>query len=245
MPGSNKIKMPSLPLLTTHRPPPPTHHPLPPTRRRRRHQHHQHHHRHRRDAADAQDNMRSALDAREYDIIFEQRPGRTDGCLTAWRRSKLRLVSRRVLHFNQLATGEDAGRFRRDNISLITTFAMLDGVASVASVAVEDGGGGGGDSNSSVGGSDLVVVANLHFYWNPNREDVKLAQAVLLGQTLEKLMAELNGGGDCGAECDEGEDGAGGVAGPAANRTLSGAASDGGGSAARVAAADHGGHGDG
>jgi CCR4-NOT transcription complex subunit 6 len=103
-----------------------------------------------------------------YDFVFKARPGRKDGCATFWKRESFSsFAPPSVVDFNVLADLKNDFRFKRDNIALVLHL-------------------------NSIHSNDKVVVVNTHLHWNPNKSDVKLAQAVMLSRCIKEACS-LNG----------------------------------------------------
>lgn len=80
------------------------------------------------------------LDAAGYDFRYQQRPGRMDGCATAWKRSSFNLVECTVVNFNDLGAATRDPKFKRDNIALVLHLRATTSARS-------------------------LVAANTHIYW--------------------------------------------------------------------------------
>ncbi|KAI5169838.1 CCR4-NOT transcription complex subunit 6 [Pancytospora epiphaga] len=99
-----------------------------------------------------------------------------DGCATFWKKGKFKLVEQiNVDFFNKITTDI---RFslnqsilvrhaRKDNIALITVLEHCDGV--------------------------VLIVVNLHLYWDPEYADVKLFQTVLVLEEIERAKNKFPG----------------------------------------------------
>lgn len=91
-----------------------------------------------------------------------------DACVTAWRAEKFQLVSSKEIDYDDDVDGRDrlAKRYRRHNVGLICVLEARD--------------------------RRHVVFANTHLHWDPEREDVKLAQmASFLRVTASVAVADL------------------------------------------------------
>lgn len=86
-----------------------------------------------------------------------------------------------MIEFNQLALARPSLRkhkdmynrvMTRDNIALVARLQMLLGPASWTE----------------------LLVTNVHIHWDPSFRDVKLVQAIMLTEELEKIIANINAG---------------------------------------------------
>lgn len=109
-----------------------------------------------------------------YDCLYVKRPcNREDGCLIAWNTRKFILKNNEVLNFNDLAKYPfiDNMRYMKDSIAIIV------GIAPIDSECKEE---------------DIIYVATTHIYWNPNYDDVKVAQTATLLHHLHKKSKASN-----------------------------------------------------
>src|SRR4051812_27399693 len=90
--------------------------------------------------------------------------------------SRFRLVEQHLIEFNQLALARPLLRkhkdmynrvMTRDNIALVARLQMLLGPASWTE----------------------LLVTNVHIHWDPTFKDVKLVQAIMLAEELERIIA--------------------------------------------------------
>ena len=91
------------------------------------------------------------------------------------------MVEQHLIEFNQLALARPLLRkhkdmynrvMTRDNIALVARLQMLLGPASWTE----------------------LLVTNVHIHWDPTFRDVKLVQAIMLTEELEKIIANINAG---------------------------------------------------
>ncbi|KAJ8608722.1 hypothetical protein CTAYLR_009665 [Chrysophaeum taylorii] len=85
-----------------------------------------------------------------------------DACVTAWRANVATCESTRRVAYDAIVDENDrlARRYRRHNVALLCVLRRNDG--------------------------DVVVVANTHLHWDPDRADVKLAQTAAFLREIEK-----------------------------------------------------------
>jgi len=116
---------------------------------------------------------RAVLEGAGYDIAIALRPSRTEGCLTAWKKSALIPVAAPIVcSFNDLVAAHHGDpRYHRDNIALICHLCPTSPQRHYEGAS-----------------SRRIVVANTHLYWNPLKPEVKLAQAVMLVRKLEEIV---------------------------------------------------------
>mmetsp|Transcript_8633 Transcript_8633/g.32491 ORF Transcript_8633/g.32491 Transcript_8633/m.32491 type:complete len:791 (-) Transcript_8633:686-3058(-) len=103
-----------------------------------------------------------------YDCCRRLRPAaKPDGCAFLWRAQRLRLKAEQVVDFDRQVGRDDRNfsSFRRHNIAHVGLF--------------EDGETG-----------QHLLVANVHFYWNPRHEEVKVVQCYNTLVTLQKVLDE-------------------------------------------------------
>ncbi|ELA42918.1 uncharacterized protein VICG_00233 [Vittaforma corneae ATCC 50505] len=93
-----------------------------------------------------------------------------DGCATFWKRNKFKLIEQinvdffqKIITDSRFATNQDVinRNMRKDNITLITVLESQDGFQT--------------------------IVVNTHIHWDPEYSDVKLLQAILLIEDVEKI----------------------------------------------------------
>lgn len=93
-----------------------------------------------------------------------------DGCATFWKRTKFKLVENSSLEFfsqilsdPRFASNQDVinRNIRKDNVALFTVLELAD--------------------------ESKILVVNTHIYWDPEFSDVKLLQAILLIEEIEKF----------------------------------------------------------
>lgn len=111
---------------------------------------------------DRLDEWKRALRELNYECVVARRDNRCrgdpfappDACVTAWRKEKFQLVSSEEIDYDDDVDGRDrlAKRYRRHNVGLVCVLRGSD--------------------------RGRVVFANTHLHWDPEREDVKLAQMV-------------------------------------------------------------------
>lgn len=127
-----------------------------------------------------EDFYRDQLDLRcEYDSTFSPK-GRSknipesktvDGCATFWKKTKFKQIDSAVINFysklmqdNRFVKNLDlVNRYgKKDNISLIT---VLECLAT----------------------KQILIVVNVHLYWDPEYKDIKFVQSIILLEELEKI----------------------------------------------------------
>lgn len=95
---------------------------------------------------------------------------------------RFRLIEQQLIEFNQLALARPSLRkhkdmynrvMTRDNITLIARLELLD-------VA--------GPPGSGLKHPELII-GNVHIHWDPTFRDVKLVQAIMMAEELEKITA--------------------------------------------------------
>lgn len=115
-----------------------------------------------------------------YSCLYLQRPGREDGCLIAYNANKLSLTSREDIQFDDLASYQIKGyqqkHFLKQNVGIFAAFSFI--------------------SEPSIS----FVSANCHLYWNPNKPEIKEAQAIYAMYLLHSFASESTGKymKDCG-----------------------------------------------
>ena len=100
------------------------------------------------------------FDALGYKTVYLQRPERPDGCLIAFDSNKLTLRQVEEVQLDDLVSkGQQYGgggkQFARSNVCLLAKFAAREQGQE----------------------EKVFCVSNCHLYWNPNKPQVKLAQA--------------------------------------------------------------------
>lgn len=96
-----------------------------------------------------------------------------DGCATFWKKSRFTLLEQVNVDFCQKISTDQ--RFSTNQDILMRT-ARKDNVALIT--ALEQAGG------------KILIVVNVHLYWDPEYSDVKLFQAILLLEETEKIKAK-------------------------------------------------------
>ena len=126
---------------------------------------------------------RPALRALGYRGVYKQRGGgcKPDGCATFYRESRFILVEDRGLDFDRIPDCrccKDRGTpgFATHNVALLTLLALKCM---------------SGDLDSA----PRLAIANVHLFWDPSYEDLKLAQARAAVEATEHLSMETKGCG--------------------------------------------------
>lgn len=91
-----------------------------------------------------------------------------------------------VIEFNQLALARPSLRKHRDMYNRVMT---RDNIALVARLEVMDVTSPPGLLLQQGGIHPELLIANVHIHWDPTFRDVKLVQAIMLAEELEKMMA--------------------------------------------------------
>jgi mRNA deadenylase 3'-5' endonuclease subunit Ccr4 len=109
-----------------------------------------------------------------YDFVYHQKPDRRqDGCLLAWQSNRWQLLKYENLSFDDaVPTASLAAQFNQKNVAVIA--ALQERTAATAGTAPRQ-----------------LVIANAHLFWNPARPDIKLLQATVLCQAVERFRAAL------------------------------------------------------
>jgi len=112
------------------------------------------------------DGFKEDLEDLGLSTLLAIRPSRLDGCVIAFKASKLEVVNTSTVDFNVLVDlhGGDH-KFKKDNIAQLCLFQSLQGTRP------------------------FLLVANTHLYWNPLKAEVKLMQAAMLTRKCEELVA--------------------------------------------------------
>ena len=138
---------------------------------------------------------RPALRTLGYRGVYKQRGmgSKPDGCATFFRESRFKLVEHRGINFDRFRSGavgagqiaeascrrrtgcSDPG-FPTHNVALLTllTPVLADGLDGTP--------------------PPRLVVANVHLFWDPGYEDLKLAQACAAVAAADQLALESSGG---------------------------------------------------
>ncbi|CDZ98126.1 glucose-repressible alcohol dehydrogenase transcriptional effector [Phaffia rhodozyma] len=98
-----------------------------------------------------------------------------DGCVTFWKTSKYDLVEKRVIEFNQVALQRPDMRNSDDVFNRVMSF---DNIAVVCLL-----------ENPTTG--SRLIIANVHMHWDPTFRDVKLVQAAMLVEEMEKVSDQF------------------------------------------------------
>jgi mRNA deadenylase 3'-5' endonuclease subunit Ccr4 len=109
-----------------------------------------------------------------YDFVYHQKPDRRqDGCLLAWQSKQWQLLRHENLSFDDAVPGGPlAAQFNQKNVALIA--ALQECSTTTAGAAPRQ-----------------LVIADAHLFWNPARPDIKLLQATVLCQAVERFRAAL------------------------------------------------------
>lgn len=119
----------------------------------------------------------------DYDSVFYPK-GRSltladkrtvDGCATFWKKKKFRLVEQVNIDFYQKIISDIRFSLNQD---ILMRHARKDNVALVTILEGKD--------------NSLLIVVNVHLYWDPEYTDVKLFQTILLLEEIEKIKARYN-----------------------------------------------------
>ncbi|MES1907044.1 MAG: hypothetical protein MHM6MM_000238 [Cercozoa sp. M6MM] len=111
------------------------------------------------------------LQAEGYEVDYAQRPcGRDDGCLIAWRANQFEPEARLEIYMNDLCHG----LHRKQDTRLVQKYAR-NNVAQIVLLRHKHGAKNGGFEFDR-----RILLANVHLYWNPAHEDVKVRQAQYL-----------------------------------------------------------------
>lgn len=116
-----------------------------------------------------------------YESIYVQRPDKSDGCCLAYNASKFILQRSQLINFDDIchsiANSQIAEMYLKHNVAQIAEFRWKKRCVSSASLQCE-----------SLPSNDIsqlpFVVANCHIYWNPAKDEVKLAQSRFLKENL-------------------------------------------------------------
>lgn len=116
-----------------------------------------------------------------------------DGCATFWKKSRFRLQEQINIDFYQKITTDL--RFslnqdilnrhaRKDNVALITVLEKIStnnvSIGNISTEATQE-------ANYDAENKSLIIVVNVHLYWDPEYADVKLFQSILILEELEKI----------------------------------------------------------
>jgi CCR4-NOT transcription complex subunit 6 len=148
---------------------------------------------------------RPALRALGYRGVYKQRGGgaKADGCATFFREDRFELITHRGLDFDRLCRrGPDRGGppFPTHNAALLTLLAPARRTADPRASAAPPP-------------PPWLVVANVHLFWDPGYEDLKLAQARAAVAAAEALALEAIGSGSDAGGVGFGGGGGGGGSG--------------------------------
>lgn len=121
------------------------------------------------------------LSQQDYEGIFssktrartmrEEERKLVDGCAIFYKANKYALVERKTIEFNQMALQRPDFKKTEDMFNRVMT---KDEIAVIALLENRES------------GSRLIVV-NVHIHWDPEFRDVKLVQAAMLMEELEKI----------------------------------------------------------
>lgn len=115
----------------------------------------------------------------EYSSLFVSR-GRAqifpdsksiDGCATFWKKSKFKLVESHVINYYNLIMEDN--RFNTNHF-LLNRYGKKDNISLITIL-------------ESIYDKKNIIVVNVHLFWDPEYEDVKLLQSILLLEETEKF----------------------------------------------------------
>lgn len=92
---------------------------------------------------------------------------------------RFRLVEQQLIEFNQLALARPSLRKHRDMYNRVMT---RDNIALIARLELLD-------VHSANTKHPELIIGNVHIHWDPTFRDVKLVQAIMLAEELEKVVA--------------------------------------------------------
>ncbi|WUR02272.1 CCR4-not complex 3'-5'-exoribonuclease subunit CCR4 (CCR4) [Vairimorpha necatrix] len=135
-----------------------------------------------------QDFYKDQLDLRcEYDSTFFPK-GRSknipdsknvDGCATFWKKGKFRHIESLVIDFYSKLLHDN--KFVK-NVNLMTRYGKKDNIATVTLLECLET-------------KKILIVVNVHLYWDPEYEDIKFVQTLLLIDELEKISKKFKDAG--------------------------------------------------
>jgi mRNA deadenylase 3'-5' endonuclease subunit Ccr4 len=101
--------------------------------------------------------------SKTYDLHYQQRASRPDGLWTGVRKQSFKILSSKVLDFNEEAAkcGFKDPAYNQFNIAVILLVQHIES-------------------------KNVFVVANTHIYWNPKRDDIKYFQMITLMDYIVK-----------------------------------------------------------
>jgi CCR4-NOT transcription complex subunit 6 len=124
---------------------------------------------------------RPALRALGYRGVYKQRGAgsKPDGCATFYREARFALIEHRSIDFDHVSgcrLGADrvGPGFATQNVALLTLLAPLF-------------------LSSGLNAVSRLAVANVHLFWDPGYEDLKLAQARAAVEAAEQLATDAEG----------------------------------------------------
>lgn len=115
----------------------------------------------------------------EYSSVFQPK-GRSknltdsksvDGCATFWKKSKFKIKENLVIDFYSKFINDY--RFNK-NINLVSRYGKKDNIALISIFEISQT-------------KQTLIVVNVHLYWDPEYEDIKFVQAIILLEELEKV----------------------------------------------------------
>jgi CCR4-NOT transcription complex subunit 6 len=131
-----------------------------------------------------EDFYKDQLDLRcEYDSIFYPK-GRSkslpesktvDGCATFWKKTKFKLIDSGVINFYSILIQDN--RFI-NNQDLINRYGKKDNIALFTIL-------------ENLSTKQILIVCNVHLYWDPEYKDIKFVQSIILLEEIEKIVSKF------------------------------------------------------
>lgn len=100
-----------------------------------------------------------------------------DGCATFWKRHRFNLIEQKCVEFIQVILNDK--RFN-ENTDIINRNMSKDNIALITVLRNKE---------------TVIIVANVHIYWDPEFKDVKLIQCIILTEEIMKLKGKYPGAG--------------------------------------------------
>jgi endonuclease/exonuclease/phosphatase family metal-dependent hydrolase len=131
----------------------------------------------------------TALNRLGFETVYQARPEKQDGLLTAFRSEQFELFGdTHSIDFNDLCDFENANS---EFASSDTALAPIVGVESRNPDRFRRGNVASLLPLRHVASGRRLLLANTHIYWNPRHEDVKLAQCRMLLHRIHVLRQQL------------------------------------------------------
>lgn len=133
------------------------------------------------DSESFNEDFRPTLAQQDYKGVFwqksraqtmaEREAKLVDGCATFWKNSKYILLDKQIVDFRKMAINRADMKGEHDIFNRVMT---RDDIATITFL-----------ENRATG--TRVIVVNTHIFWNPEYADVKVVQAAILLEQLERL----------------------------------------------------------